>query len=112
MPKTKIVMNTALAGDGIDIQAGNVCVCSADQAESFLAVGYARPYDPETDEARTVKHYPEPQPPKVETKAAKSETKAAKPDAKSAKDEPKPAKSETAAKPKAPRKSRAKSPAA
>lgn len=37
-----VVMLTALAGEGIDIVAGDRCECSPEQATRFLAFGYAR----------------------------------------------------------------------
>lgn len=74
----KILMLTALAGEGIDVIPGDALECSAAQATRFLAVGYAREFDPKLDKDATVKALPDP--------AAKPD---AEPDA-SAADEPQP----------------------
>jgi hypothetical protein len=52
----KVVMLTALVGDGIDIVNGDVCECSTGEANSLLVVGYAREYAADgSDDKRPVK---------------------------------------------------------
>lgn len=52
----KVVMLTALVGDGIDIVLGDVCECSTEEANSLLIVGYAREYAADgSDDKRPVK---------------------------------------------------------
>jgi outer membrane biosynthesis protein TonB len=52
----QIVMLTSLAGNGVDISAGDVCVCTEAEAERFIAARQARPFDAEADKSRRVKH--------------------------------------------------------
>lgn len=54
----RVVMLTALAGEGIDIVVGDLCECSQEQAIRFLAVAYAREPDQPGDEQRTLKRLP------------------------------------------------------
>ncbi|QDV24392.1 hypothetical protein [Aureliella helgolandensis] len=117
MPKTKIVMLTSLAGAGIDIQPGNICICSQEDAQSFLDARYARPFNAKQDEGRTEKHYPaepepETKPAKSEPKAAKAETKVAKADAKTPTNKTSQAGATEPAAPTKTKRRRAKSPAA
>lgn len=53
----KVVMLTALAGDGIDIVPGDACECSSEQAVRFLAFAYAREFR-DGDESRPLKILP------------------------------------------------------
>jgi hypothetical protein len=52
---TQIVMLTSLAGNGIDILAGDVCDCRADEADRFVTAAQARPFDAAIDAGRRVK---------------------------------------------------------
>jgi hypothetical protein len=65
----KVIILTALVGEGIDIQYGDCVVCSQEQAIRFLAVGYAREFT-SGDEGRPVKYLdvPEAQPSKTARK--------------------------------------------
>lgn len=53
-----IVMLTGLVGENIDITAGDTVHCCDATARRFLAVGYARPFDSETDDGRPIKTLP------------------------------------------------------
>lgn len=79
----KVVMLTALCGEGIDIVAGDVCECSSEQANRFVAFGYARELKDKEDDKRTVKSLgapakkaepPENSTPKPTRKRGKKET--------------------------------------
>ncbi len=52
----QVVMLTALAGENLDIVPGDICECSTEQANRFIAFGYGRELNGKADLERPLKY--------------------------------------------------------